>query len=61
MQESTDPAKRLKNLKKRLREVEALEEKVKKGEISKLDPDQVKKINRKTELVFQIHELEKKL
>lgn len=60
-QESTDPVKKLRNLKKRLREVEALEEKVRKGELAKPDPDQLKKINRKGDLVLQIQELEKKL
>lgn len=58
---SSDPAKKLRNLKKRLREVEALEEKVKNGELIKPDPDQLKKINRKADLLVQIHELEKKL
>ncbi|XP_022916347.1 partner of Y14 and mago [Onthophagus taurus] len=60
-EEPTDPTKKLKNLKKRLREVEALEEKVKNGELSKPDPDQLKKINRKSELMLQIYELEKKV
>lgn len=61
-QDSTvEPAKKLRNLKKRLREVEALEGKVKSGELIKPDPDQLKKINRKDDLLVQIHELEKKL
>ncbi|GJQ83896.1 putative regulator of the exon junction complex (EJC) [Trypoxylus dichotomus] len=60
-QEAADPAKKLRNLKKRLREVEALEEKVKNGELTKPDPDQMKKINRKADLLVQIHDLERQL
>ncbi|XP_060523321.1 partner of Y14 and mago [Cylas formicarius] len=58
-QEATDPAKKLKNLKKRLREVEALEEKVKSGALTKPEPEQLAKINRKNDLILQIYELEK--
>lgn len=57
--EATDPAKKLKNLRKRLREVEALEEKVKSGTIAKPEPEQLAKINRKNDLLVQIRELEK--
>jgi partner of Y14 and mago len=53
----TDPAKKLKNLKKKLRDIEALELKIKSGEV-KPDKDQVEKINRKDALVEQIAELE---
>lgn len=59
LQEATDPAKKLKNLRKRLREVEALEEKVKSGTIAKPEPEQLAKINRKNDLLVQIRELEK--
>lgn len=59
VQEATDPAKKLKNLKKRLREVEALEEKLKNGTIAKPEPEQLAKINRKNDLLVQIRELEK--
>ncbi|XP_030754280.1 partner of Y14 and mago [Sitophilus oryzae] len=59
--ESTDPAKKLKNLKKRLREVEALEEKIKSGALSKPEPEQLAKINRKNDLLVQIRELEKQV
>ncbi|KRT81900.1 hypothetical protein AMK59_5112 [Oryctes borbonicus] len=61
IQEAADPAKKLRNLRKRLREIEALEEKVKNGELANPDPDQLKKINRKAALLVQIRELEKKL
>lgn len=57
--ETTDPQKKLKNLKKRLREVEALEEKIKNGLITKPEPEQLTKIKRKSDLMMQIHELEK--
>lgn len=56
----TDPAKKLKNLKKKLREIEALELKVKSGEV-KPDKDQVEKIGRKDALVEQITEMEAEL
>ncbi|ENN71265.1 partner of Y14 and mago [Dendroctonus ponderosae] len=59
--EATDPAKKLKNLKKRLREVEALEEKIKSGAVAKPEPEQLLKINRKNELLFQIRDLEKQV
>ncbi|KAJ3645841.1 hypothetical protein Zmor_023467 [Zophobas morio] len=57
----TDPAKKLKNLKKRLREVEALEEKLKNGLIPKPEPEQLTKIQRKNDLLMQIRELEKQI
>lgn len=60
-QEAIDPAKKLKNLKKRLREVEALEEKIKSGAVSKPEPEQLAKINRKNDLLVQIRELEKQV
>lgn len=59
--ESTDPEKKLKNLKKRLREVESLEEKIKNGTLAKPEPEQLVKVKRKNELIVQIHELEKQL
>lgn len=59
--ETTDPDKKLKNLKKRLREVETLEEKIKNGTLVKPEPEQLIKIKRKNDLLMQIHELEKQL
>nr|CAG4645969.1 EOG090X0KVN [Lynceus sp. MCZ IZ 141354] len=55
----TDPAKRLKNLKKKLRDIEALEEKQKSGQVAQLDKDQMEKIRRKAEVVKEIRQLEK--
>lgn len=57
--EAADPKKKLKNLKKRLREVEALEEKLKSGSIQNPEKDQLAKVKRKNDLLMQIHELEK--
>nr|CAG4651511.1 EOG090X0KVN [Simocephalus serrulatus]SVE94646.1 EOG090X0KVN [Simocephalus serrulatus] len=56
---STDPAKRLKNLKKKLKDIEALEAKVKNGELKNPDKDQLEKIKRKKEVVKEIKDLEK--
>ncbi|KAL1497231.1 hypothetical protein ABEB36_008226 [Hypothenemus hampei] len=58
---SSDPAKKLKNLKKRLREIEALEEKIKNGTLTKPEPEQLIKINRKNDLLVQIRDLEKQV
>lgn len=54
-----DPAKRLKNLKKRLREIETLETKIKNGEIKNPEKDQVEKVARKKEVVTEIESLER--
>ncbi|KAF5293777.1 hypothetical protein FQA39_LY03262 [Lamprigera yunnana] len=53
-----DPVKRLRNLKKRLREIEDLEEKLNKGLIAKPEPEQLTKVLRKNFLQKQIKELE---
>merc|ERR1712071_178558 len=55
---ATDPAKRLKNLKKKLKDIEALEIKVKKGELKNPDKDQQEKIKRKKDVAKEIQELE---
>ncbi|XP_044759682.1 partner of Y14 and mago [Coccinella septempunctata] len=55
------PEKKIKNLKKKVREIEALEEKLKNGTITKPEPEQLQKIKRKNDLLLQIHELEKSL
>lgn len=60
-QSAIDPAKRLKNLKKKVREIESLEEKLKKGEITKPEPEQLAKIKRKNDLLLEINQLEKKI
>ncbi|KAB0793874.1 hypothetical protein PPYR_13494 [Photinus pyralis] len=56
-----DPVKRLRNLKKRLREAEQLEENLKNGLLTKPEPDQLAKVQRKNDILMQIYELEKKV
>ncbi len=56
---ATDPAKKLKNLKKKLRDTELLEEKIKSGELKNPDKDQLEKIKRKQEVIKEIKDLEK--
>nr|CAG4636695.1 EOG090X0KVN [Eubosmina coregoni]SVE70203.1 EOG090X0KVN [Eubosmina coregoni] len=56
---STDPAKRLKNVKKKLRDIEALEAKLKNGELKNPDKDQLEKIKRKPEVLKEMKDLEK--
>lgn len=53
-----DAAKRLKNLRKRLAQIDALKSKIESGELSVPDPDQVKKVARRDEVVEEIRELE---
>ena len=53
--------KRLKNLRKRLAQIDALKAKLDSGEISKPDPDQVRKVQRREEVVDEINDLEMKL
>lgn len=52
-------SKRLKRLRRRLRELELLDEKIKSGEIVKPQKDQLEKITRKCEIEKEIEELEK--
>jgi len=56
---ATDPAKKLRNLRKKLRDIEALEAKLSSGEIVNPEPEQVEKIARKTEVSKEILALEK--
>lgn len=51
-----DPVKTIKKLRKKLREIEAIEMKQSKGE--KIDTDQIQKLNRKIEIVKQLNDLE---
>ncbi len=53
---AADPAKRLKNLRKKLREIEAIEQKAASG--TKLEKDQLDKIARKSVILQEIEELE---
>lgn len=51
-----DPAKRIKKLRKKIREIEAIEAKLSSGE--KVDQDQMQKISRKEEIHKQLNDLE---
>ncbi|XP_013170119.1 PREDICTED: partner of Y14 and mago [Papilio xuthus] len=55
---SSDPAKRLKNLRKKLREIEMLEEKIKSGMLKTPDKDQKEKLSKKNDIVIEIEKLE---
>ncbi|KAJ4426807.1 hypothetical protein ANN_26606 [Periplaneta americana] len=52
----TDPAKRIKNLRKRLREIESIEQKIAAGE-QKLEKEQLDKVARKKEVLSEIEQL----
>lgn len=57
----TDPAKRLKNLKKKIKDIETLEAKIKSGELKNPDKDQLEKIKRKKDVIKEIQDLEKSI
>lgn len=56
-----DPAKKLRNLKKKLRDIELLEKRLANKEISNPEPDQLEKVARKSQVEEEIVSLEKKL
>ena len=58
-QAATDPAKKLRNLRKKLRDIEALEKKLDNGEIEKPEPEQLEKVSRKPQVEEEIRALEK--
>ena len=58
---ATDPAKKLRNLRKKLRDIEALEKKLNEGIISKPEPEQLEKVARKIHVESEIDELERQL
>lgn len=55
---SADPQKRLKNLRKKIREIEILEEKIKTGALKNPDKEILDKVARKTEISKEIKRLE---
>jgi len=55
---ATDPAKKLRNLKKKLRDIEALEAKLNNGEIPNPEQEQLDKVARKPEVMREIVSLE---
>jgi len=56
---ATDPAKKLRNLRKKLRDIETLEARLNSGEITNPEPEQVDKIARKDDVIKEISALEK--
>jgi hypothetical protein len=50
--------KQLRKLKKQLREIEQLEEKIKSGEMKNPEKDQLEKIKRKENIIEEIEQLE---
>ncbi|XP_049873811.1 partner of Y14 and mago [Pectinophora gossypiella] len=58
---TTDPAKRLKNFRKKLRDIEFLEEKIKNGTLKNPDKDQKEKMAKKNDIIKEIEILEKQV
>jgi len=58
---ATDPAKKLRNLKKKLRDIEALEAKLHSGEVENPEPEQLEKVARKSDVMKDIAALEKQI
>ncbi|XP_030381114.1 partner of Y14 and mago [Scaptodrosophila lebanonensis] len=56
--EKIDTAKQIKKLRKKIREIELIESRMKAGEVKKLDKDQLDKIKKKPEILEQIKLLE---
>jgi len=56
---ATDPSRKLRNLRKKLRDIEALEAKLASGEISAPEPEQLEKVSRKADVMAEIAALEK--
>lgn len=58
---TTDPAKKLRNLKKKLRDIEALEAKLQAGEVKEPEESQLEKIARKGDVLRDIVDLEQSM
>jgi len=56
---ATDPAKKLRNLRKKLRDIETLEAKLNSGEIKTPEPEQLEKVSRRPQVEEEIRALEK--
>lgn len=55
---TAEPAKRIKNLRKKLRDIETLEDKIKSGVVTNPDKDQKEKLSKKIEIIKEIESLE---
>lgn len=53
-----DPAKKLRNLRKKLRDIEQLKRRIESGELANPEPEQLEKVARQEEIEAQIEELE---
>ncbi len=58
---ATDPAKKLRNLRKKLRDIETLEAKLQSGEIAAPEQEQLDKVARKPDVMNEISALENSL
>ncbi|XP_076067574.1 partner of Y14 and mago isoform X3 [Oratosquilla oratoria] len=58
---ATDPSKRLRNLKKKLRDIEKLERQIASGELKNPEPEQLEKIKKKAQVEDEIADLEENL
>ncbi|UYV76287.1 WIBG [Cordylochernes scorpioides] len=56
-----DPAKRIRNLKKKLRDIDLLKAKIESGEVASPDKDQLEKISRRADFEAEIKEIEETL
>ncbi|KAK8772243.1 partner of Y14 and mago [Amblyomma americanum] len=53
-----DPAKKLRSLRKKLRDIEQLRKRIESGELANPEPEQLEKVARQSEIEAQIEELE---
>ncbi|XP_067643463.1 partner of Y14 and mago [Eurosta solidaginis] len=53
-----DTSKKMKKLRKKLREIETIEQRIKSGELKKPEKDQLDKVKRKKEIIKEIQQLE---
>lgn len=58
---AVDPAKKLRNLRKKLRDIENLEKKLAEGELTNPEPEQLEKVARKPVMLQEIADLEASL
>jgi partner of Y14 and mago protein len=56
--ESSDPKKKLRNLKKKLNDIESLQSRLDSGELKNPEPEQLEKLKRRSQIESEIQELE---